>query len=894
MREAIYKRRTRIDEVPVRGPSRELARLQMDAKERAEREPRVWPDNYSGNGDLLLDTLASSSSLIASSASSSTVGKTIASVCQYCKKTFERRAALITHIKSCPQKANNPAARHTATSTGSGGSRRTDTDAIDKDDDSSGSAESFLAMLQREKSIQSLVQQQTDDNDDNKQAAPPHKAVTVVGNVNIKQESNGDPPITDDVDEIKNKRKRNRARKTMPLPLDDYELDDDILWSSSTIADDATTVDTSRPSSSTAVIESSAVLNFDDDSSSTKLKKSRPSSGNGTDLERTTDCTICDKKFANISNLRRHVSMFHYREKKFGCKLCSFKAHRRIDVVNHLIQHDIHCDKDAGLRYVKLIDIDKNKFNDEKLQAISKALDKLHDHEEDDACSAIVKLEPNTASADDDIIIPLLSKEELMRDEPTLVLDDDMMMMSIDEEELPTNRMEDGEEQNQSPPSSTPNVVVVKRRGRPKGTGKIIIAKFGLSKTPNPRESTNCSQVPATPNKSTKLTRHSSSNSSSSEETSRRPVRNRIPSAKKDFVYDLSNLLKTEAHKEYMPITTIRAQKRKIAQVLAASLIETHGGAVGGDDDSVDGHHNHEGEASADLMDKKRGLGGIEGAALIMANIAVHASRACFYKQPEMPSERPIVPAKIIALRRSENSPLEWTPSTAIAEPPSVVDENVVAKKMSLRRGSNEKLYDALTKKKLLLLKRSKSLSSSKLFSSMQNECGGDDDDDNDADLSPSTTSEMDKILVKLPNAEEFKNCLIANGVSSLDIPVNNHLSSQPSATTTSSCTTTSITNHMNSLADSSLVSPTKSSAADSVSAKRISVLQRLAENKTKKIQESLLKLSISGGGGGSCNEDDVDEDVTADDGSNIEENITAASSGINANETTKSPTNRY
>lgn len=74
MRDSILKRRTRIDEVQVKGPSRELARLQTD-KERVDSQNKAWLDNLEDNN--------SSSK----------------NVCLFCGRKFDRRAVLLSHLK---------------------------------------------------------------------------------------------------------------------------------------------------------------------------------------------------------------------------------------------------------------------------------------------------------------------------------------------------------------------------------------------------------------------------------------------------------------------------------------------------------------------------------------------------------------------------------------------------------------------------------------------------------------------------------------------------------------------------------------------------------------------------------------------------------------------------
>lgn len=74
MRDSILKRRTRIDEVQVKGPSRELARLQTE-KERVDSQNKAWLDNLEDNESNSKN------------------------VCLFCGRQFERRAVLLSHHK---------------------------------------------------------------------------------------------------------------------------------------------------------------------------------------------------------------------------------------------------------------------------------------------------------------------------------------------------------------------------------------------------------------------------------------------------------------------------------------------------------------------------------------------------------------------------------------------------------------------------------------------------------------------------------------------------------------------------------------------------------------------------------------------------------------------------
>lgn len=841
MREGIFKRGTRIDEVPVKAPNRELARLQMDAKERGDSQSRNWPDNYSGNGEMVLDKG------IASAAAASS---TVTSECTYCAKTFERRATLISHVKTCPAKSNGRITRNN-NNAALDGSRPS---SIDRDDDSSGSAESFLAMLNREKLIQTMVQ--------NQDISQPISSCD-----NIKEELKLDcVPI--ELSEATNKRKRNRARKTAPLSTASLNCSEEISWA---VDDEISIADGRSNEKSMAPPQLSIKLELDSVASvinsvsmggdctvydpiedgdvlaetieaPIKSKKPKPN-----EIEKTTDCTICSKKFANISNLRRHVSMFHYREKKFGCKLCEFKAFRKVDIVNHLrSQHSIELDdKESALEYVILIEIDKNKYNDEKVKAIADALIKQQEREEQDCEES--KIANEELSSHPDIIIPLLSTEELDTVSVESVLDDIVQLdddMAAELNGTTAIALELDDFSNESVGDA-----IKRRAGRPKNTTPKVLPKFAVSTTPVPCPTTNTVDPPSKPSKATKLSRHSSSNSSSSEETSRRPVRNRIKTVNKDFVYDLSDLIKkeAEAYKEQQPVHQ-KAQKRKMAQVLAASIIDQNGSS-----DMIAAATNNSESVTTVVPEEasKRPQMEIKGAAQTMATQAVLNGRARFHQPPVIPSERPIVPAKIIALRPTVNHTQEWQvlqhDSQCSLSDSSAVDDGIPPKR---RRCSNEKLYDALTKKKqLILLDKLNKTRSASIPGPGKSEATANTHSDvalrlqvrsSISTLPNGSSADVDsKIVVKCATEDEF-HYLVANSLvppaPTLQPKKKNLVSSSRRSSSSSS-----------SGGGSSLTVPPSPSS----NTKRISVLQRLAENKTKKIRENMMRLSISGDGSG-------------------------------------------
>lgn len=424
---------------------------------------------------------------------------------------------------------------------------------------------------------------------------------------------------------------------------------------------------------------------------------------NNTDIEqRPTDCTICDKKFANLSNLRRHVAMFHYREKRFACKLCVFRAYRKVDVLNHVTSaHPTvrtaarRCSgggSGGGFEYsdaqsadilsdselVELIEVDKNKYTVERGLAVAAAVERMNERDhlevEDSGSSgsSVIALldrlveDPNGDDSRSEIIIPVLHKDELDEIDFELIPMEEFTAVgsaagsaaiSFDSNvrssktSSPLHATETIRPSGPllAAPSTLNNLppklqnVNKRQRGRPKGSGKTQLAsirpaaqakslhkqlsKRKLNDSNNADDTTGSSSSIAALETSTtesmlqaaaaavqaatspplppppplqplssgsgaggKLVRHASSNSSSSEETpataataGRRPIRNRVKLANKDFVYDLSSLLKKETEvRHYAPIIGRSQQKRKAlaSAATAASVAAATAAAV--------------------------------------------------------------------------------------------------------------------------------------------------------------------------------------------------------------------------------------------------------------------------------------------------------------------------
>lgn len=807
MRETILRRRTRISEIQVKGPSRELLRLQLEARERSESQQRVtWPDNYSGIGGEPVPE----ASRAASAKSTSKASSKHSSLCSFCGKTFDRRAALSTHLKSCPSKSSSSSGGRGVVA--SVGTRLSEADSrtsamLENEESNSNSTDSFMAMLNREKSIQAKILEQ-------EQQMAMLKPVVPATTTYCRGAGDKAPDGIDCQPELnKNKRKRAVVRKALQEHSSAEDLDRDDHWD--VIFD---TLDKSLVDDSVDLAENGTETNLNDNGDSVKIKKVKLSLD---DDALTTDCTICDRKFANLSNLRRHVAMFHYREKKFGCKLCQFRAFRKVDVINHLtIVHKMNCDKEDSLSYVKSIVLDKNKFTAEKDKAIADAMLKMQQKLPVDIGADEDLIDDSGSNLDtsvetNDIIIPMIMTEDL---DESMLLEDIEEYVEKQESTLEV-KLEKSPVKNVSPSLTqtaaqqdplSDQQVRVKRRGRPKGSTKLSTQKQILAAlTPAPY-SPESSEPPPKPSKSTKLVRHTSSNSSSSEEQSaRRPVRNRIKPVNKDFVYDMSNLLMADDI-PFAPILGRPPKRKPIEPAVATSPEEDFVMPTVSNDTSV---------TKTTGLTEYPPIVQIKGAAMAMAQRLVSNNRASFNRQPEIPVERPIIPAKIIALRRSVGS--DWH----IMQTP--------CPKPLLRRASNEQLFEKITRKKQAFDKMNNANRSAKSARDHSSDLPVDSNISQRHSL-PATLTQSPAPLIDLnildellksrePNHEQFV-------VGSLEMAVVKPLSP-----------------NMNNNNFSGTQRQRMPQAGDSAP-RRKTLVERLAEIKTKKIQENMKKLNISNG----------------------------------------------
>ncbi|XP_067618479.1 uncharacterized protein [Eurosta solidaginis] len=466
--------------------------------------------------------------------------KNLLSTCIYCNKSFERRAALSTHLQHCEVK-NSILDRTT-----------------------------IYGMSSSEKRTK-LVSTMDKSYKDN--TRPPSFTST---------------PIEDPDTELLNEMFANLGRQTFGVGLKTVEIDQDDLTGSgsddSKQDEDQEEMVDEQENSQTEVTHNASVeqslameetreetvydiatntpeANEDDaDKKSSRRVRSVPP-----EKRLLCRCKICNKQFTALSNVRRHISMFHHRAQRFGCTLCEYRAFRRYDIVNHLgNSHGMSGDPETmSIEYVSEQEVNYTRED-----------------------------------VDGDIV----------------VLDGDS---KANVASASTDNLENGNENAQTP----------KRIKRAKtsllaGPTTAVVATIKMT-----RQKLKSTQTPIEAN----------SNGIAGKTPARRPIRNRIKPENKDFVYDLSSLVKKDinvvgAQNE----TTTRTLRRRNTMINSSAAARIH--CI----ESLLG--------PADSRDHIRGTAQRLAASVIMSGAAASST------QPELPAERPQMRSRLLAAQRPETN----------------------------------------------------------------------------------------------------------------------------------------------------------------------------------------------------------------------------------------------
>ncbi|KAM8703076.1 hypothetical protein ACLKA7_005416 [Drosophila subpalustris] len=295
MRNTILKRRMQQGDVQPKGPSRELKRLQLSDDVVGQAAEQAADANGNGNGEQ----------------------RKIMSLCIYCDKSFERRAALSTHLLNCRAKQEAKMAKPTPALK----KLKINPDALEE--------------------MQSINEMFADLAEQNANYAPGLQTVS----------------------------------------LDKLQLQHE----SDTTSDELASNSDEEPEEQ----EQTNMENENENDSKPKVKKKRHVP---IEKQLRCRCKICHKQFNALGNLRRHISMFHYRARRFGCTICDYRAFRRYDIVNHLgFTHKIEGDRDRLTE--QYVSTHECEYSRDDVDGDIILLDKAQPAEQD---SSVMELKPTT------------------------------------------------------------------------------------------------------------------------------------------------------------------------------------------------------------------------------------------------------------------------------------------------------------------------------------------------------------------------------------------------------------------------------------------------------------------------------------------------------------------
>lgn len=439
MRESIFKRRFRMDEVQIKGPSRELARLQTD-KERIDAENKAWMGNLENFDNT--------------------------PVCTFCGKTFERRAVLTSHMNSC--RKTKP--------------KKTD-----------------LSKVKEKLNQSDETSTNSSDSNLNKEILTENILISEENSCEIVEPLIEKPVIKIENETKSRKRKRNKTNKVVfPSP---YEEEEEAYWS----LDETGTLTVKKFIKEVVKVAEKVETKVPVAKKDLKTKTK--------DEENEIGCIICDKKFGGLSNLKRHVAMFHYRQKKFACKMCEYRNFRKFDIIYHLQNtHAMNQEKSELNEFIIELNDEETKDEEDKKETTVTMNDVQKDFE--------LKKEIEKKRKEIPLKVPVRTKRKYVR------------------KSLPIK----------------PEIVTIVKE-----SVKTIVPVKIEEPVVKPTEFS----------------------PPSSESGSKRPIRNRIKAIDKDFVYDLSNLLKKDSdlfkeHQNYAIAQSIKShrQRRNTIQTTDESFVK--------------------------------------------------------------------------------------------------------------------------------------------------------------------------------------------------------------------------------------------------------------------------------------------------------------------------------
>lgn len=595
MRDSILKRRVRADEVVVKGPSREVARLVQAASGMSTAGSSQ--DGANSSSDMMERDEAAATRAWMENLEHFDQGP----MCSYCCKTFERKAVLSTHLQTCIHKlrqtenASVPPASSTSSSSRRSRNKEEPSTAVAKiklepveplPSDDSNSYDVPLSTLQ------ARISQETKDT-----VTQPKEDDRVV---TIKPE---ELALHEDVESCN---RRKRKKPTIFL----RNATDDICWETEEVLEESVIEVSVSPTVpiKQEVPESSEVETVKSKKVPRNRKKKYDEKEDQLEreliekLEQGEEIICrCLKKYSDPEKYKHHLKVYHSRQKRFWCAVCEFKGYRKVDTINHLIQeHKYQGDVEDISSLINLQPVAKVKKTPPAVPSSNGQIN-----------SIIEAMNRNCDTSATDISFMEVSAAS------TVTLESRTSLANTSLENSSSTRVPTPEPQSQEAP---------KKRSRPSRALRASICV--VSPEDNNRKQILPSDDPL---------------GDSAHPTSKRPIRNRVKPVDKDFVYDLTHLLHKEEDLDDFPLPELVQDKPSLP-----NKPKTESSRV----PPVNTISPNKRESLRSHAPKSIPVHLVRGSALKMASRQVDLGRAAFHRPPKLPHERTFIPALVTPPRR--------------------------------------------------------------------------------------------------------------------------------------------------------------------------------------------------------------------------------------------------
>ncbi|KAL7022126.1 hypothetical protein ACKWTF_012142 [Chironomus riparius] len=253
-------------------------------------------------------------------------------------------------------------------------------------------------------------------------------------------------------------------------------------------------------------------------------------------------CPTCDKVFPTNEKLKYHLTFYHSRQKRFKCKMCEYQGYRKKDTMNHInFVHSTNVTLETLSSYTETVskavneeDVKKqNELKKNQLKIKRKIARERLRKKASEAKSEIAQIDNDKKAEDFDEISSIEIPDKLHSDIDLTAKVLNSRRKSVYASIVTKVDVTKGDHKDYEAFMKKHQSVVIKKE-EIEGSPSVFAQ---LSKSPPTSNITRFGKV---------IKNISSMNMMDLSQSSR-PIRNRIKPVRKDFLYDLSDLLKKEA-----------------------------------------------------------------------------------------------------------------------------------------------------------------------------------------------------------------------------------------------------------------------------------------------------------------------------------------------------------